>query len=112
MGLGRSGTEEHFFCPRTGVAQNYDLTGYPIGTMNDYPPAKGPINEGHPGVCRLGAYGIGENIGAAMSGITFRLFMTRPASGSWTTPPARIGSSRPRDGFSRQETESKPKPCQ
>jgi CO/xanthine dehydrogenase Mo-binding subunit len=27
MGLGRSLTEEHVFCPKTGVPLNYDLIG-------------------------------------------------------------------------------------
>ena len=70
MGLGRSGTEEHVWCPRTGVALNFDLIQYHIGTMNDYPPVKCLINESHLGYAAFGAYGIAENIGAAMSGIT------------------------------------------
>ena len=70
MGLGRSLTEEHIFCPRTGVPLNYDLIGYHIGTMNDYPPATCLINESRLGYAAYGAYGIGENVGASMSGIT------------------------------------------
>ena len=38
--------------------------------MNDYPVSTGLINESHLGYAAFGAYGIGENIGAAMSGIT------------------------------------------
>jgi CO/xanthine dehydrogenase Mo-binding subunit len=70
MGLGRSATEEFVWCPRTGVALNYDLINYHIGTMNDYPPSTCLINESHLGYAAFGAYGIGENTGAAMSGIT------------------------------------------
>jgi CO/xanthine dehydrogenase Mo-binding subunit len=89
MGLGRSGTEEHLFCPRTGVALNYDLIGYHIGTMNDYPVVEGLINESHLGYAAYGAYGIGENIGASMAGITVSAIHN--ATGAWvmdypTTP--------------------------
>jgi CO/xanthine dehydrogenase Mo-binding subunit len=89
MGLGRSGTEEHVFCPRTGVALNYDLIGYHIGTMNDYPEVQCLINESHLGYAAYGSYGIGENIGASMSGITVSAIHN--ATGKWvldypTTP--------------------------
>ena len=89
MGLGRSATEEHIYCPRTGVALNYDLLGYHMGTMNDYPDAECLINESHLGYAAYGAYGIGENIGAAMSGITSSAIYN--ATGKWvidypTTP--------------------------
>jgi CO/xanthine dehydrogenase Mo-binding subunit len=89
MGLGRSGTEEHIFCPRTGVALNYDLIGYHMGTMNDYPSVQCLINESHLGYAAYGAYGIGENIGASMSGITVSAIYN--ATGKWildypTTP--------------------------
>ena len=47
MGLGRSGTKEHVFCPRPGIALNYDLIGYHMGTMNIYPDVQGLINESH-----------------------------------------------------------------
>lgn len=70
MGLGRSATEEKVWCPRTGVALNHDLIGYHFGTMNDYPPARCILNESHLGYSSYGACGIGEDIGAAMSGIT------------------------------------------
>jgi CO/xanthine dehydrogenase Mo-binding subunit len=70
MGLGRSITEEKVFCPRSGVALNNDHIGYQIGTMNDYPPAKCILNESHLGYSAYGAYGIGENVGAAMSGLS------------------------------------------
>ncbi|MDM7998103.1 MAG: molybdopterin-dependent oxidoreductase [Acidobacteriota bacterium] len=92
MGLGRSATEEHIFCPRTGVALNYDLIGYHIGTMNDYPTVEGFINESHLGYAAYGAYGIGENIGAAMSGITVSAIYN--ATGKWVldypTTPERV----------------------
>ena len=48
-GLGRSPTEQHYFCPRTAVALNYHLIGYHMGTMNDYPDAECLINESHLG---------------------------------------------------------------
>jgi CO/xanthine dehydrogenase Mo-binding subunit len=92
MGLGRSGTEEHVFCPRTGVALNYDLIGYHMGTMNDYPPAECLINESHLGYGAYGAYGIGENVGASMSGITVSAIFN--ATGKWVldypTTPDRV----------------------
>ncbi len=89
MGLGRSATEEHIYCPRTGVGLNYDLVGYHIGTMNDYPPAQCFINESHLGYAAYGSYGIGENIAAGMSGITASAIYN--AIGKWiidypTTP--------------------------
>ncbi len=70
MGLGRSATEEHVWCPQTGVALNFDLINYHIGTMNDYPPSTCLINESHLGYSAFGSMGIGENTGAALSGIT------------------------------------------
>jgi CO/xanthine dehydrogenase Mo-binding subunit len=70
MGLGRSATEEHVWCPRTGVALNFDLINYRIGTMNDYPPSTCLINESHLGYSAFGSLGIGEDIGASLSGIT------------------------------------------
>jgi len=70
MGLSRSATEEKIWCPRTGVVLNNDLIGYHIGTMNDYPPAACFLNESHLGYSSYGACGIGEDVGAAMSGIT------------------------------------------
>jgi CO/xanthine dehydrogenase Mo-binding subunit len=92
MGLGRSATEEHFFCPRTGVALNYDLIGYHLGTMNDYPPAQCFINESHLGYAAYGSYGIGENVGASMSGITAPAMYN--AIGKWVmdypTTPDRV----------------------
>ncbi|MBN2320247.1 MAG: xanthine dehydrogenase family protein molybdopterin-binding subunit [Acidobacteria bacterium] len=92
MGLGRSGTEEHLFCPQTGVALNYDLIGYHIGTMNDYPVVQGLINESHLGYAAYGAYGIGENIGAGMSGVTVSAIYN--ATGKWVldypTTPDRV----------------------
>jgi len=92
MGLGRSGTEEHVFCPRTGVALNYDLIGYHIGTMNDYPDVQCLINESHLGYAAYGSYGIGENIGASMSGITVSAIHN--ATGKWVldypTTPDRV----------------------
>jgi CO/xanthine dehydrogenase Mo-binding subunit len=54
MGLGRSGTEEHVWCPRTGVALNFDMINYRIGTMNDYPPSTCLINESHLGYAAFG----------------------------------------------------------
>jgi len=81
MGLSRSGMEEHVWCPRTGVALNYDLVNYPIGTMNDYPASTCLINESHLGYAAFGAYGIAENVGAAMSGITVSAIFN--ATGKW-----------------------------
>jgi xanthine dehydrogenase molybdenum-binding subunit len=92
MGLGRSGTEEHVFCPKTGVALNYDLIGYHIGSMNDYPSVECRINESHLGYAAYGSYGIGENIGASMSAITMAAIFN--ATGKWVTDypttPARV----------------------
>lgn len=92
MGLGRSLTEEHVFCPKTGVSLNYDLIGYHIGTMNDYPQVKCLVNESHLGYAAYGAYGIGENIGAALSGITAGAIYN--ATGKWVldypTTPDRV----------------------
>ncbi len=92
MGLGRSATEEHVWCPRTGVALNYDMINYHIGTMNDYPPAVCLIHESHLGYAAFGAYGIGENVGAAMSGITASAIYN--ATGKWVldypTTPDRV----------------------
>jgi CO/xanthine dehydrogenase Mo-binding subunit len=92
MGLGRSGTEEHVFCPRTGVALNYDLIWYHIGTMNDYPVTQCLINESHLGYAAYGACGIGENIGASMSGVTVSAIHN--ATGKWVldypTTPDRV----------------------
>ncbi|MDR1728586.1 MAG: molybdopterin-dependent oxidoreductase [Acidobacteriota bacterium] len=92
MGLGRSGTEEHVWCPRTGVALNKDLVGYHIGTMNDYPRATGIVNESHLGYAAFGAYGLGENPAAAMSGITASAIFN--ATGKWVmdypTTPDRV----------------------
>ncbi len=89
MGLGRSATEDHAWCPRTGVALNFDLINYHIGTMNDYPPSTCLLNESHLGYAAFGAYGIGENPGAALSGITASAIFN--ATGKWildypTTP--------------------------
>ena len=81
MGLSRSATEEKVWCPRTGVVLNNDLIGYHIGTMNDYPPAACFLNESHLGYSSYGACGIGEDIGAAMSGITAGAVYN--ATGKW-----------------------------
>jgi xanthine dehydrogenase molybdenum-binding subunit len=70
MGLGRSATEEKVYCPRTGVGLDNDNIGYHLATMNDYPYIKCILNESHLGYSAYGAYGIGENVGAACSGIT------------------------------------------
>ena len=92
MGLGRSATEEHVWCPRTGVALNQDMIHYHIGTMNDYPPSHCHIVETHLGYAAFGAFGIGENSGAAMSGITASAIYN--ATGKWLldypTTPARV----------------------
>ncbi|NLT66548.1 MAG: molybdopterin-dependent oxidoreductase [Acidobacteria bacterium] len=92
MGLGRSATEEHVWCPRTGVALNHDLINYHIGTMNDYPRSTCLINESHLGYAAFGAYGVGENSGAAMSGLTSSAIYN--ATGKWVidfpTTPARV----------------------
>jgi CO/xanthine dehydrogenase Mo-binding subunit len=83
MGLGRSATEEHFWCPQTGVMLNGDLINYHIGTMNDYPATTCLINESHLGYAAFGACGIGENPGAAMSGVTMSAIYN--ATGKWVT---------------------------
>jgi CO/xanthine dehydrogenase Mo-binding subunit len=92
MGLGRSATEEHVWCPRTGVALNFDLINYHIGTMNDYPPSTCLINESHLGYSAFGSMGVGENTGAAMSGITASAIYN--ATGKWVmdypTTPDRV----------------------
>jgi len=92
MGLGRSATEEHVWCPRTGVALNFDLINYHIGTMNDYPPSTCLVNESHLGYAAFGSFGIGENTGAAMSGITVSAIYN--ATGKWVmdypTTPDRV----------------------
>lgn len=92
MGLGRSATEEHVYCPRTGVALNYDLIGYHLGTMNDHARARCLINESHLGYAAYGSYGLGENVGAAMSGITVSAIYN--ATGKWVldypTTPDRV----------------------
>ena len=69
MALGRNATEEKICCPRTGVGLNYDHLGYQIGTMNDYPTIQCLLNESHLGYSAYGSCGIGENVGAALSGI-------------------------------------------
>lgn len=81
MGLGRSATEEKVYCPRTGVGLNFDLIGYHIGTMNDYPPIKCIINESHLGYSSYGACGIGEDTGASLSGVTAGAIFN--ATGKW-----------------------------
>jgi hypothetical protein len=63
LGLGGSSTEERINCPRAGAALNYDLIGYPLGTVNGCPPAQCLINESHLGYAAYGACGIGENVG-------------------------------------------------
>jgi CO/xanthine dehydrogenase Mo-binding subunit len=70
MGLGKSATEEKVYCPRTGVGLNFDHINYHLGTMNDYPTVQCLLNESHLGYGPYGSNGIGENIGAAMAGIT------------------------------------------
>jgi CO/xanthine dehydrogenase Mo-binding subunit len=89
MAFGRSATEEKVFCPNTGVGLNYDHMYYHIGTMNDYAPVQCILNESHLGYSAYGAYGIGENVGASLSGITSSAIYN--AIGKWvldfpTTP--------------------------
>ncbi len=81
MGLGRSATEEKIYCPRTGVGLNFDNVNYYLGTMNDYPAAQCILNESHLGYSAYGACGIGEDSGAAMSGITAGAIYN--ATGKW-----------------------------
>jgi xanthine dehydrogenase molybdenum-binding subunit len=92
MGLGRSATEEHVWCPRTGVGLNFDLINYHIGTMNDYPASTCLLNESRLGYAAFGSFGIGENSGAAMSGITAAAIYN--ATGKWVldypTTPDRV----------------------
>lgn len=83
MGLGRSATEEKIFCPKTGVGLNFDHINYHIGTMNDYPTVDCHLAETHLGYGTYGAFGIGENIGAALSGITAGAIYN--ATGKWVS---------------------------
>jgi xanthine dehydrogenase molybdenum-binding subunit len=69
MALGRNVTEEKICCPQTGVGLNYNPLGYHLGTMNDYPVIECLLNESHQGYSAYGACGIGENVGASLSGI-------------------------------------------
>ncbi len=92
MGLGRNGTEAHVWRPKTGVALNFDMINYHIGTMNDSPLPPCLANESHLGYAAFGAYGIGENVGAAMSGIVVSAIYN--ATGKWVlnhpTTPDRV----------------------
>jgi CO/xanthine dehydrogenase Mo-binding subunit len=81
MGLGRSATEEKIYCPKTGVGLNFDHINYYLGTMNDYPIVDCHLVETHLGYGTYGAFGIGENIGAAMSAITSSAIYN--ATGKW-----------------------------
>jgi CO/xanthine dehydrogenase Mo-binding subunit len=81
MGLGRSATEEKIYCPKTGVGLNFDNIGYHIGTMNDYPDVQCIINESHLGYSSYGACGVGEDVGASISGITAGAIFN--ATGKW-----------------------------
>jgi xanthine dehydrogenase molybdenum-binding subunit len=81
MGLGRSATEEKVYCPQTGVGLNFDMIGYHIGTMNDYPKVRCILNESHQGYSSYGACGVGEASAASMSGITAGAFFN--ATGKW-----------------------------
>ncbi|MBN1831781.1 MAG: molybdopterin-dependent oxidoreductase [Deltaproteobacteria bacterium] len=81
MGLGRSATEEKIYCPKTGVGLNFDHINYHLGTMNDYPTVDCRLVETHLGYSPYGAFGIGENIGAAMSAITSSAVYN--ATGKW-----------------------------
>ena len=60
--------------------------------MNDYPPSVSLINESHLGYAAFGACGIGENPGAAMSGVTLSAIYN--ATGKWIpdypTTPERV----------------------
>ena len=81
MGIGKSATEEKVYCPQTGVGLNFDHINYHIGTMNDYPAARCLLVETHLGYGPYGSFGIGENIGAAMSAITSSAIYN--ATGKW-----------------------------
>jgi CO/xanthine dehydrogenase Mo-binding subunit len=70
MGLGKSATEEKIYCPSTGVGLNFDHINYHLETMNDLPTVDCHLIETHLGYGTYGAFGIGENIGAAMAAIT------------------------------------------
>jgi CO/xanthine dehydrogenase Mo-binding subunit len=60
--------------------------------MNDYPASTCLTNESHLGYAAFGAYGVGENTGASMSGITISAVYN--AIGKWVleypTTPDRI----------------------
>jgi CO/xanthine dehydrogenase Mo-binding subunit len=81
MGIGKSATEEKVYCPATGVGLNFDHINYHLGTMNDYPIVDCHIAETHLGYGTYGAFGIGENIGAAMAAITSSAIYN--ATGKW-----------------------------
>ncbi len=81
MGLGRSATEEKNYCPKTGVGLNFDHINYHLGTMNDYPSVDCHLIETHLGYGTYGAFGIGENIGASLSGVTAGAIYN--ATGKW-----------------------------
>jgi CO/xanthine dehydrogenase Mo-binding subunit len=49
-------------------------------TMNDYPSADCLINESHLGYAAYGAYGIGENIGAAIFNATAKWVLDYPTT--------------------------------
>lgn len=92
MRMSRSIAEEKVFCPRNGVSLTNNHIGYFIGTMNDYPPVRCILNDSHLGYSAYGAYGIGENIGAAMSGLSSAALYN--ATGIWAldypTTPDRV----------------------
>lgn len=81
MGIGKSATEEKIYCPETGVGLNFDHINYHFGTMNDYPTVDRHLVETHLGYGTYGAFGIGENIGAAMAAITSSAVYN--ATGKW-----------------------------
>jgi CO/xanthine dehydrogenase Mo-binding subunit len=81
MGIGKSATEEKVYCPDTGIGLNFDLVNYHFGTMNDYPVVDCHLVESHLGYGTYGAFGIGENIGAAMAAITSSAIFN--ATGQW-----------------------------
>ena len=64
MGLGRSSKETVYYDPRTGVALNENLIGYPVNVMNDVESIDCHYVETGSGYSSYGTCGIGESGGA------------------------------------------------
>jgi CO/xanthine dehydrogenase Mo-binding subunit len=64
MGLGRSTKETLYFDPKTGLALNDNLIGYPVNVMNDVASIDCAIVETGLGYAPYGSCGVGEDGGA------------------------------------------------